>query len=92
MNTDPLVRYPQLRELLNLFRSEFQKAQLPPDRTILDDEDVMRTLKISKRRLQYMKSEGTIAFHLIGKRSYYLLSDILKLLKENRQEPPQPKF
>lgn len=90
MNKQPFIlKHPELREFFYLVRYEIQKAQRPPHEIIYDDEDVMRILKISKRNLQYLKANGVIPFHYFepeGTRTYYLLSDILQILKENRVE------
>lgn len=82
-------RYPELKEILSLIRYEIQQAQRPADEVILDDQDVMRHLKISRRKLQYLKAYGIIPIHYLEPdkpRTYYLLSDILYILKENRIE------
>lgn len=82
-------RYPELKEILSLIRYEIQQAQRPADEVILDDQDVMRHLKISKRKLQYLKAYFVIPFHYFEPdkpRTYYLLSDILQILKDNRIE------
>ena len=84
-----LLKYPELRDLIYLIRYEIQQAQRPADEIILDDEDVMRHLKISKRKLQYLKADKVIPIHFFepgSPRTYYLLSDILQILKENRVE------
>ncbi len=86
---------PELKEFLHLLRFEIQQNQRPAEEIILDDEDVMLRLKISKRKLQYMKAEGSIPFHRLepeSSRTYYLLSDILEILKKNRVESVNPKF
>lgn len=83
------LKHPELREFFHLIRYEIQQAQRPADEIILDDEDVMRQLKISKRKLQYLKADNIIPIHYLepdGPRTYYLLSDILQILKENRIE------
>jgi hypothetical protein len=79
-------KHPELKEFFLLMRHEIQHAQRPADEIILCDEDVMKILKISKRKLQYMKSERSISYSLLKTRSYYLLSDILEILKETRIE------
>lgn len=82
-------KQPELREFLHLLRHEIQQAQRPANEIILDDESVMRMLGISKRTLQYMKAHRVIPSHRFDKsspRTYYLLSDILDILKENRIE------
>ena len=80
-------KYPELKELLSQFRHELQNAQRPAEEVVLDDEAVMKMLNISKRKLQYLKADRIIPFHTIdagSPRTYYILSDILELLKENR--------
>jgi hypothetical protein len=90
MQHHPLfLKHPELKEFLHLFRQEFQKCQRPAHEVVMDDEDVMHTLKISKRRLQYLKSDGVIPFHYFdpsSPRTYFLLSDVLEILKNNRIE------
>jgi hypothetical protein len=82
------LKYPELKDLLHLIRNEMEQAKRPADEVILNDEDVMRILKISKRKLQYLKSGLQIPFHTPtgGNRTYYLLSDILDWVKESRTE------
>lgn len=83
------LKHPELKDFFYLIRYEMQQAQRPADEIILDDEDVMRHLKISKRKLQYLKAGGHIPFHFFtpdSPRTYYLLSDIRLILKENRVE------
>jgi hypothetical protein len=81
-------RYPELKEFIYILKFEIQQAQRPADEIILDDNDVLKMLKISKRKLQYMKADGSIPFHTPpgGVRTYYLLSDILLWLKQSRTE------
>ncbi len=83
-----LQKYPELKEFILILRHEVQQAQRPADEIILDDNDVLKMLKISKRKLQYMKSDGSIPFHTPtgGVRTYYLLSDILEWVKNSRTE------
>jgi hypothetical protein len=77
----------EIKEIIHLIRYEIQHAQRPANEVILDDEDVMLKLKISKRKLQYLKADRVIPFHTLdygSPRTYYLLSDILQLLNDNR--------
>lgn len=88
-------KYPELKDILYQFRYEIQQAQRPADEIILDDEDVMRKLKISKRKLQYLKADRIFPFYKLepdSPRTYFLLSDILDTLKKNCIEPIKPKF
>ena len=88
MDSRIISKYPELKDFIHLLRHEIQRAQRPPEEVVLDDEDVMRILKISKRKLQYLKSGLHIPFHTppAGVRTYYLLSDILSWLKDSRTE------
>lgn len=88
MSQSLFLKYPELKDLLQVIRQEVERATRPADQVILDDEDVMRMLKISKRKLQYLKSGLQIPFHTPtgGNRTYYLLSDILDWVKESRTE------
>ena len=90
MESHPIfLKYPELRDLIHMIRHEVQQSQRPADEVILDDEDVMRKLKISKRKLQYLKADRILPFHTLDSnspRTYYFLSDILQLLQENRME------
>lgn len=42
----------------------------------LDHQDVCQRLKISKRTLQTLRDNGTLAYTKIGNRTYYLLEDV----------------
>src|SRR5689334_18363118 len=89
MELHPIFRrYPELKELFNLFRNEIMNQRRPANEIILNDRDAMRVLKISKRKLDYLKSQREIPFHQPRRHStcYYLLSDILDWLKSSRME------
>jgi hypothetical protein len=83
-----LQKYPELKEFILILRHEIQQAQRPANEILLDDNDVMKMLKISKRKLQYLKSGGSIPYHTPagGVRTYFLLSDILEWVKISRTE------
>jgi hypothetical protein len=83
-----LNRHPEIRELISIFRYEVQKAQRPATEVILIDQDVMKMLGISERKLDYMKAKRIIPFSQPIPRSscYYLLSDILLWINKSRME------
>ena len=88
-DSSTFLNHTELKELVHVIRNEIQQAQRPPNEIILDDDDVMRMLKISKRRLQYLKPDRILPYHKFDSsspRTYYLLSDILEILKSNRIE------
>jgi hypothetical protein len=82
------TRYPELKELVYIFRHEVQKAQRPAEEIILTEEYVLRLLRISKRKLCYMRASRIIPFSqpLPQSSCYYLLSDILKWINNSREE------
>lgn len=60
-------------------------SKKPPLQEIwLDNEVVCSYLKISKRTLQRYRSNGVIAYSQIGKKTYYTISEIKRLLEEKR--------
>lgn len=53
----------------------------------LDHYEVCRKLRISKRTLQTLRDNGTLAYTKIGNRTYYLLEDVERIVTkvENRR-------
>ncbi len=89
MHAHPILRhYPELKELLLLFRNEVPKTQRPATEVKLNDQDVMKMLSISKRKLDYLKAYREIPYPQPKANSscYYLISDILLWLKTHRAE------
>ena len=64
-----LHRFPELKGFLDDIEERFLRSQLPPSKIILDDTDVMRMLKISKRKLAELRAKREIRFHPTGKSS-----------------------
>lgn len=55
----------------------------------LDHQDVCQRLKISKRTLQTLRDNGTLAYTKIGNRTYYLPEDvdsIVRKVEDRRKE------
>jgi hypothetical protein len=75
-------------DTLQSIRHELAKCQRPADEIILNDEDVMKMLKISKRKLQYMRSVRLIPYYRPDGQvqTYYLLSDILDWLEKAKTD------
>ena len=67
MNKNFLDRFPELKIFLQDLEERFLRSHLPPDQIILDDFDVMKMLKISKRKLADMRAKRQIKFHPTGK-------------------------
>ena len=82
-----LNRHPELKELVNIIRDEVQRHQRPASETILYDEDMMKLLGISKRKLEYMKADREIPYiDPPMQRDYFILSDVLAWLNQYRVE------
>jgi len=46
------------------------------DEILLDNQDLCLLLKVSKRTLQRFRSSGKLPYRLIGRKTYYLESDV----------------
>ena len=68
MTRNYLERFPELKIFLQDLEERFLRSHLPPDKIILDDYDVMKMLKISKRKLADMRAKRQIKFHPTGKK------------------------
>ena len=86
---------PTTQEIVQIVRGKMLQSHRPAHETFLDGVDVIRMLQISRRKLQYFKSRGTIVQYKCGpkgRRTYYLLSNILDILKRNRTGGDISKF
>jgi hypothetical protein len=82
-----LKRHPELKELVKIIRDEVQRHQRPANETILYDEDLMKILGVSKRKIEYMKANREITYiDPPMQRDYFILSDILDWLNKYRVE------
>ena len=50
---------------------------------ILDNQEFLKVMKISKRKAQQWRETGNIGFSQLGNKIYYSLSDIKALLSAN---------
>jgi len=61
------------------------KSKKPPLQEIwLDNDAVCAYMKISRRTLQRYRSNGVITYSLVGRKTYYAISEIKRLLEEKR--------
>lgn len=49
----------------------------------LDNVELMKLLKISKRTAQHYRDNGLISFSQVGNKIYYKLSDVEELMKKH---------
>lgn len=52
------------------------------DEILLDNQDLCLLLKVSKRTLQRFRSSGKLPYKRIGKKTYYLESDVHKFIQK----------
>ena len=71
-------------EAIEKYIYQVEPKQPPLQEIWLDNEVVCSYLKISKRTLQRYRSNGVITYSLIGKKTYYTISEIKRLLEEKR--------
>ena len=71
-------------EILRAYLSAFQTSAVKQlQANWLDGQDVMQTLHISKRTLQYLRDSGTLPYSRINGKFYYKADDIRTLLDAN---------
>jgi hypothetical protein len=85
---DLFRRYPELKAFFMQLRREIQNIQRPANEIVLIDQDVMKMLHMSERKLDGLKAKRKIPFSQPIPRStcYYLLSDVLKWLEKHRKK------
>ena len=57
------------------------------DEVLLDNQDLCLLLKVSKRTLQRFRSSGKLPYKRIGKKTYYLESDIHEFIQNRFSKP-----
>lgn len=57
------------------------------DEVLLDNQDLCLLLKVSKRTLQRFRSSGKLPYKRIGKKTYYLESDVHKFIQNGFSKP-----
>ncbi len=78
----------QLFKLIESLKSEIEKLSSPPDQNILDDVDLQKLLKVSKRTTASYRQQSLIAYSQYGKgKVFYKLSDVLAFINKYRIDP-----
>jgi predicted site-specific integrase-resolvase len=57
---------------------------LSPSAILLDDQNLMLRLNVSKGTLRNWRKSGLLPFHKLGKRVYYTEHDFMEMLRQNR--------
>jgi len=55
----------------------------PKQEVFLDNEEFIKTMKISRRTAQTWRDEGKISFSQVGNKIYYKLSDVEKTMQDH---------
>lgn len=74
---------PELKQLILAFRFEMQNAQIPANERIIDDNDLQRILKVSKRTTANYRAQRLINFSYLGGKVIYRYSDVLDAIDRN---------
>jgi hypothetical protein len=83
-NKDLFRNRPELLELIKVFRYEVQQAQRPASEWIIDDSDLQKLLKVSKRTTANYRAHGLITYSHLGGKVVYLYSDVLDAINRNK--------
>ncbi len=82
-----LKKIPELEELVRAFRYEVQQANRPASEVVMDDVDLQKFLKISKRKTAELRANGLIKYSKPDGKVFYILSDVLEYVSKNTVEP-----
>jgi hypothetical protein len=74
------------REVAEIFRYELHEVKRPAEEVILNDADLCKILKVSKRTTASWRATGVLAYHKVGGIVFYLYADVLEMIKSNRVE------
>jgi hypothetical protein len=88
MNNEEFFKTPSAQDFFKELRREMLNVKRPPEEIILDETDICELLHISKRHAADLRKEGTLIYSKIGGKLYYVLSDVLEMIKNHRTEIP----
>lgn len=54
----------------------------------MDNQEVCMALNISQRTLQALRSNGTLPFSQIDRKTYYRRQDVIRLIEKGRRDNP----
>lgn len=79
-----VIRIDSLKE--HIVKLELQTLNIDGEE-LLDNQDIMKILKISYRTLQRYRSERRLPYYKLRGKVYYKLSDVQQLLRETFSSP-----
>jgi hypothetical protein len=81
-NTEKILK--RLEEQVGLIVAKMKiESKLDPDDIILDNQEFMQLMNISKRTAQEWRNKKIIHCSQIGNKIYYRYSDIKKMINDN---------
>lgn len=76
-------QYEGLISKINDIHEKLNAKTAPKQEVFLDNEEFIKTMKISRRTAQTWRDEGKISFSQVGNKIYYKLSDVEKTMQDH---------
>lgn len=78
----------KINDKLDMLLKKLDQRITDPRHIVLDNDDLLKYLKIGRTKAAMLRNEGKIAYSKESGtgRIYYLLSDVLKYIENHRQE------
>ena len=76
-------QYEGLISKINDIHEKLHATTAPKPEVFLDNEEFIKTMKISRRTAQTWRDEGKISFSQVGNKIYYKLSDVEKTMQDH---------
>ena len=76
-------QYEGLISKINDNHEKLNAKTAPKQEVFLDNEEFIKTMKISRRTAQTWRDEGKISFSQVGNKIYYKLSDVEKTMQDH---------
>ena len=77
------AQFTELTSRLDSLQNQLSTQTSTSKKSFMDNEEFLQLMGISPRTAQSWRDEGKISFSQVGKKIYYKLSDVDKLLAEN---------
>ena len=79
-NIITVQQYTEILNRLDALNRTLEGSKKIPEDSLLDNQELIKLLNISKRTAQSWRDEGKISFSQIGSKIYYKMSDVQRLL------------
>ena len=76
-------QFEELVAKMNEVLEKLNSKTTPKQEVFLDNEEFIKTMKISRRTAQTWRDEGKISFSQVGNKIYYKLSDVEKTMQDH---------